>query len=115
MVSEFVFILTVVLRVTPVVFTVGERKSLGIVFICNGTAVYALNFSSMCTLSSPHPLGYKLTDRLSSHITSSITIKNNQCVILTLPKLMKKWSRTSTPTIQHKTALHLRAWLGYLH
>ena len=40
MVSEFVFILTVVLRVTPVMFTVVERKSLGIVFICIGSAVH---------------------------------------------------------------------------
>jgi len=40
MVSEFVFIPTAVLGVTPVVFTVGERKSLRILFICIGTAVH---------------------------------------------------------------------------
>jgi hypothetical protein len=34
MASEFVFILTVVLRVISTVFTVGERKSLVILFIC---------------------------------------------------------------------------------
>jgi hypothetical protein len=28
---------------------------------------------------------------------------------------MKVWICTSTLTIQHETALHLRAWLGYLH
>jgi len=39
--SEFVFILTVVLRVTPVVFTVCERKSLHILFTYIGTAVHA--------------------------------------------------------------------------
>ena len=41
MVSEFVFILTVVLCVTPVVFTVGEGKSLRFLFICFSTAVHA--------------------------------------------------------------------------
>jgi hypothetical protein len=40
-VSEFVFILTVVLRVTPVVFTVGERKILRFLCICICTAVHA--------------------------------------------------------------------------
>jgi hypothetical protein len=52
MVSEFVFILTVVLSVRPVVFTVGERKSLRILFMCVGTAVYVLTFLQ-CAL---HPL-----------------------------------------------------------
>jgi hypothetical protein len=41
MVSEFVFILLIALRVTPVVFNVGERKSLRTLFICIGTAVRA--------------------------------------------------------------------------
>jgi len=41
MVSEFVFILTVVLCVTPVVFTVGERKSLHTQLIGIGTDVHA--------------------------------------------------------------------------
>jgi hypothetical protein len=41
MVSEFVFILTVVLCVTSIVFTVGERESLHILFICIGAAVHA--------------------------------------------------------------------------
>jgi len=40
MVSEFVFIPTAVLGVTPVVITVGERKSLRILSICIGTAVH---------------------------------------------------------------------------
>jgi hypothetical protein len=40
MVSAFVFIHTVVLWVTPVVFTVGERKSLHILCTCIGTAVH---------------------------------------------------------------------------
>ena len=43
MVSELVVILTVVLCVTPVVFTVGKRKSLRILFICIGTAVHDIN------------------------------------------------------------------------
>ena len=41
MVSEFVFMLTVVLRIIPVEFTVGERKRLHILFICIDTAVHA--------------------------------------------------------------------------
>jgi len=40
MVSEFVFIPTAVLVVTPVVITVGESKSLRILFICIGTTVH---------------------------------------------------------------------------
>jgi hypothetical protein len=40
MVSEFVFIPTVVLCVNSIVFTVGERKVLRILFICIGTAVH---------------------------------------------------------------------------
>ena len=40
-VSEFVFILTVVLCVTPVVFTVGEWMSLHSLFVCIGAAVHA--------------------------------------------------------------------------
>jgi len=40
MVSEFVFIPTAVLGVTPVVITVGERKRFPILFICIGTAVH---------------------------------------------------------------------------
>ena len=44
MVSGFVFILTVVLLVTLIMFTVGERESLGILFICVGTAVRAVLF-----------------------------------------------------------------------
>jgi hypothetical protein len=39
MVSEFVFILTVVLCVISIVFTVGERKGLHILFMGIGTAV----------------------------------------------------------------------------
>jgi hypothetical protein len=41
MVSEIVFILTEVLRVVPVVFTVGERKRLCILFVCIGATVHA--------------------------------------------------------------------------
>jgi len=40
MVSEFVFILTVVLCVTSIVFTVGERKNLDILFIYVSIAVH---------------------------------------------------------------------------
>jgi len=41
MVSEFAFIITDVLYVTPVVFTVGETKRLHILFMCICTAVHA--------------------------------------------------------------------------
>ena len=41
MVSEFVFTLTIVLCVIPVVFAVGERKSSHILYINIGTAVHA--------------------------------------------------------------------------
>jgi hypothetical protein len=41
MVSEFVFILIVVFCVISIVFTVGERRTLVILFICISTAVYA--------------------------------------------------------------------------
>ena len=41
MVSAFVFIFTVVLQLTAVVFTVGGWTSLHILFICVGAAVHA--------------------------------------------------------------------------
>ena len=92
MVSELFFILTPVLRVTPVVFTFGEGKSLHILFISIGTAVHALTFPSMCTYSFPHPLRYNLTVRLSSLITTYLTTTYKQCVILILQKLVKAWN-----------------------
>ena len=74
-----------------------------------------INFLSMWSLSSPHPLGYKPTVRLSPFITTSITITNIECVIPNLPMIMQVWLCSSTPTIQHKTPLNLRAWRRYLH
>jgi len=58
-----VFIYTFVFCGTPVVFTVGDRKSLRIPFIGIVTAVHALTSPSICSSSSPHSLGYKLTVR----------------------------------------------------
>jgi hypothetical protein len=63
----------------------------------------------------PHPLGYKLTVILSSLINPSINIRNTECVIPNLPEHMKVWLRTSTPTIQHKEVLNLRAPLESLN
>jgi hypothetical protein len=55
MVSEFVFILIVVLRVTPVLFTVVQTESLHILLTCISTAVYGANlsFTVLFVLSSP--------------------------------------------------------------
>jgi hypothetical protein len=51
MVSEFVFIIIVVLRVTPVLFNVVETESLHILLTCIGTALHGANLSFSFTFS----------------------------------------------------------------
>jgi hypothetical protein len=56
MVSELVFIFTVVLRVVPILFTVGERGILPILLSCIGTDIHDSNLSfSLSIFMSPHP------------------------------------------------------------
>ena len=61
------------------------------------------------------PLLFKLTVRLSNHINPSPKLTNTERVISTGQKLTKVWLCTSTRTIQHKTALNLRACLLSLY
>ena len=88
-------------------------ENLCILFMCVGTAVHASDFPSVWASSPSHPLGYEQTVGLTSLISQTVKI-SNQCLIPTLPKVMKVWTCNSTAPFQHKRDLYLRAWLGSL-
>jgi len=81
MVSELVFIFTFVLRVVPILFTVGEMGIVPILLSCIGIDIHDPNLSfSLSFFMSPHhypQLESKQTERHSALVNPPTTLSNS--------------------------------------